>query len=1115
METIAKYEILGKIGSGGMGEVYKGFDTLLDRNVAIKLMHSSLMKNKEHLERLMVEARAAAKLIHPNVVTIYDIGESEQGRYIVMEYVDGSPLTELIYDQGFLNIELSRKIITQLLSALSLAHKNGIYHRDVKPENILISKKNEVKVLDFGIARIGDKSGATSAGEVLGTLEYMAPEQMLGQDIDQRCDLYSVGVLLYQMLTQKLPFTGNNSVDILFKKLNEDPIAPSYFNANVPKAMDKAVLKAIHHDKEERWESAEELIDALHTKFNAKAVASNDFWSAQSTDQQESKTLNQKDILAPNDGFHQVFIGRDQEFKNLHQAFKKTINNLGNTIILSGEAGIGKSTLASQFRNFLEHQDTWVLQGTCLYQEGMDAYLPYIDAIRGFLSHENNKVSKKQRNELKKMMKQNVPVLSKFTERLKTTFITQFNGEPSTQQQNINLFEEFYNLLSMLSELRPTVLIIDDLQWADEASLKLFHYLARKIEKKQILLFGIMRSDHYDLKENGKPKLIVDILARMRREYLFDEIKVQQFHRKDSDLLVDKLLPNSAFSEEFYENLYRETKGNPFFLIETLKALKNNGQIFINGDIWVDKKIDFNLEVPNRVEDIFIRRLSALNSEEREILQIASVLGYKFDPYLLAKLLDTKKIFILQKLQKMETEHQVITSAEDSYQFEHPMLGDLLYSEIPAGLVKEYHSMIAEILEEIHAPHYGAMIGDVARHFYKAGIYKKAVPLLFAAGERSFELSAYREAVLYFEDIINTVGGDYHKLPQTLPVVTLYFKLGICYEEIGELENSLKIYDLYSRVSMEHENQTKHIDGIMRMGRVQDKLGEFKKSLDLYEQCLALTKKHNIKNVLSRVYNKIGVHFFHKGNYDEALKYFSLTIKSIDSDYGEYDKAHAYTNLGIIANIIRGDYGIALENFKKALKIYQARNDTQGQATVYHNIGMFYSEQGQWLESVKALEKCLQLADETEAKHLRALTHLNMGKAFVRQHKTAKSKRLTGKALKMFRRMSDVISIGEAYHVFGIIYSKEGDFIKAEEFLQDAIRIFRNKNYLEGLAETQLTYGEILSDKGEVKRAKAYLDEALEIFKSIKISSRIKEVQQKLQVLNTGTTQHKVNNRKK
>lgn len=1103
MDTIKHYRIIDTIGSGGMGEVLKAFDTHLEREVAIKILHPSLSGNDQYSQRLMMEARAAAKLVHPGVVTIYEVGENERGRFIVMEYVDGQPMTDLIHKEGPLSVERTANLIIQVLKALGLAHKMGIMHRDIKTDNILITHDDQAKILDFGIAKVQAKAGLTIDGQVLGTLEYMAPEQMLGDDVDHRCDLYAVGIILYQALTRQMPFSGQNAVEILFKKLNEEPVMPSYHNKKISSQLDRIILKALQHNKEERWESADEMIKALEMALAEQQFSVKSNWFLENgiglgtgADENESDQPAQ---------LRSIFIGREKEFKKLISIYQRSKTGAGQTLILSGEAGVGKSTLANQFRNYIDHQKAWLLYGSCLYQEGMDAYLPYIDALRGFFSRENTKISEAQRHELKELVRQRVPILAEFTERFSTTFFSRTGDQKaSSEEQSVNLFEGIYLLLSLLSEIRPVVIIIDDLQWADGASLRLFHYLSRQIDNNSLLLVGITRTDRYDLHENGKPKLIADMLSRMRHEGLVKEVRLHRFSHEDCDVLVDKSLGNTAFSEEFYEGIFSETKGNPFFVVETLKLFRENGGIFLEDGIWIDKKIDFKSEVPNRVEDIFLRRLSALENDEREILQVAAVIGYKFDPSLLSQILDIKKITLLKKLQKIEQDSQIISSTDSYFQFEHPMLGDLLYGEIPRALAQEYHLLVAVEIEKIHGADYGAVVGDAAQHFRRGGDHIKAAPLLYQAALRAFDLSAYREASLFFEDLLDSLRVSNQPLTDDIPAKNLYFKLGIAYEEIGQLEQSLPAYQKMSEISSESNEPKNEVEALMRMGRVYDKLGEWDKAANLYKQCLVLAEQNNIENVFSRVYNKIGVYYFHKGDFDEALRYFQKTIRAVDSEYGEYDKAHAFTNVGIIANMMRGSHGVALENFEKALVIYKRLNSRQDQARVYHNMGMFYSDHGEWLESIKAYENCLKLADDVESKHLRALTYLNMGKAYARQKKIAKAKNLTEKAFKMFKRMADILSVAEAYHIFGIIASVEGDFSKAEDYLKDAVKIFKNKEYSEGLADTLESYGHLLLDKGERLKARESYSSALDLFRMIKLDAKVRSLTQLIESIDQG-----------
>ncbi|MEJ2544551.1 MAG: protein kinase, partial [Calditrichaceae bacterium] len=630
MKKIKHYNILDRIGVGGMGEVFRAEDTLLERPVAIKIMHDHLSQDSENVDRLIREAKAAAKLVHPNVVTIHEIGKADFGQYIVMEYINGTSLLDYLYNNETINQECAVNFTIQILKALSTAHNAGILHRDIKSENVLITDDDQVKVLDFGIARVTKQDNLTKNGEILGTIDYMAPEQMLGEDIDERCDLYAAGLVLYQLLTRVLPFKSSNTVQILFNKLNEEPASPSSINPKVSRELDAIVLKAIHKRPSERWQSAEDFInvlndflDQLHRDKTKPAVEPINYDLDFDEDEKKSITLKN------------VFIGRQKEFKKLVHIFNDVKVGRGMPVIIKGEAGIGKSSLASKFRSYAEYNNAFVVYGASLYKEGMDAYLPFIDGLRDFFSKDNQKLSEDDRNELISQVRKRVPDLSVFMDRFTTPLAQRAEKKKGNlkKSQN-NLLENFIQLFSMISSLHPLVLIIDDMQWADVASLRLFHYLAKRISKHRILLIGISRSDRYDLQEDGKPTYWVDTLKRMSREDLLNTIDLDYLSKEDSDQLIDQSLQNTAFSEEFYLGLYEATHGNPFFIIETLKSLQANERIIQKNTRWIDLDVDFKMDVPERVEDIFIRRLSCINEKERELLQVASVLGYKIDPVL-------------------------------------------------------------------------------------------------------------------------------------------------------------------------------------------------------------------------------------------------------------------------------------------------------------------------------------------------------------------------------------------------------------------------------------------------------------------------------------------------
>ena len=253
-----RYKISRKLGAGGMANVYLAEDQELGRRVAIKMLDDRHSSDAQFVERFRREAQNAAGLSHPNIVSIYDRGEAEGSYYIAMEYVEGRTLKELLVARGPSPIGIAIDYTRQILSALRFAHRNGIVHRDIKPHNVIVDGEGRVKVMDFGIARAG-ASQMTEAGSIIGTAQYLSPEQARGAPVDQTSDLYSTGIVLYELLTGSVPFTGETPVEIAMKHLSQAPLPPSTHRPEVPRDLDYVVLRALAKDPAERYRSAEDM----------------------------------------------------------------------------------------------------------------------------------------------------------------------------------------------------------------------------------------------------------------------------------------------------------------------------------------------------------------------------------------------------------------------------------------------------------------------------------------------------------------------------------------------------------------------------------------------------------------------------------------------------------------------------------------------------------------------------------------------------------------------------------------------------------------------------------------------------------------------------------------
>jgi eukaryotic-like serine/threonine-protein kinase len=253
-----RYRVIRRLGSGGMANVYLAEDTELGRSVAIKVLDEKHAKDEQFVERFRREAKNAASLQHPNIVSIYDRGEAEGTYYIAMECIEGRTLKELLVARGPVPVDQAVAYTRQILGAIRFAHRKGIVHRDIKPHNVLVDADGRLKVTDFGIARAG-ASQMTEAGSIIGTAQYLSPEQARGAPVDQRSDLYSVGVVLYEMLTGSVPFTGDTPVEIAMKHISAVPEPPSAKRPEVPEDLDMVVLRALAKDPDERFQTAEEM----------------------------------------------------------------------------------------------------------------------------------------------------------------------------------------------------------------------------------------------------------------------------------------------------------------------------------------------------------------------------------------------------------------------------------------------------------------------------------------------------------------------------------------------------------------------------------------------------------------------------------------------------------------------------------------------------------------------------------------------------------------------------------------------------------------------------------------------------------------------------------------
>ena len=259
----ARYEIQELIGVGGMAVVYRAYDIIEDKIVAIKILKDEFLGNKEFIRRFKNESKAIAVLSHPNIVKVYDVSFGTKIQYIVMEYIDGTTLKEYMSRQKIIKWEDALYFVKQILSALNHAHNKGVIHRDIKPQNIMLLKDGTIKVTDFGIARFSSNETQTMTDRAIGSVHYISPEQARGSIIDEKADIYSVGIMLYEMITGKLPFEADNAVSVAIMQMQVTPKLPREINPDIPKGLEQIIMHSMEKEPSRRYESAEEMMNDI------------------------------------------------------------------------------------------------------------------------------------------------------------------------------------------------------------------------------------------------------------------------------------------------------------------------------------------------------------------------------------------------------------------------------------------------------------------------------------------------------------------------------------------------------------------------------------------------------------------------------------------------------------------------------------------------------------------------------------------------------------------------------------------------------------------------------------------------------------------------------------
>jgi predicted ATPase len=733
LTQVPGYEVLDQLGRGAVGVVYRARQKSLDRLVALKLLPEDCAREPVWLGRFRREALTASALNHPHICTIYDTGESGGQPFLSMELIDGQTLAAL-GSQRLPVGELSG-LIGQAARALAAAHAAGVIHRDIKPANLMVRGDGILKVLDFGLARRlpADSAGSrsTDPGTYVGTPRYHSPEQLRAEVVGEVSDVFSLGVVLYELATGRHPFPADSEAGLVHAIVTQEPLPPARLNPEVPAALDALILHMLAKDPRRRPTAAE--VDAALARLAANRSS--------------------RPPSSPPGPGRPPTVGRQQERATLGTAFEEAAAGHGLLVCVAGEPGLGKTTLVEDFLEELAAGGRLcsVGRGRCSERlAGAEAYLPFLEALDSLLQGDGSGAAAR-------LMKAVAPTwYGQVAPQAVSDPALASRAAPAQAASQERLKRELSSFLQEMSRLWPLILFLDDLHWADASTADLLAYLGSRCVAWRLLVVVTYRPS--DLLLSGHPFRPVQLDLQGRG--LCREVVLGFLGRPDVERYLALQFPGHDFPAELTDVVYRRTEGNPLFLVDLLQYLRDRGAIVVAGESWALAQVvpDLERELPESVRSLIRRKLERLGEADRSLLAAASVQGHEFDAVVVAAVLEREAAEVEERLAELDRIHALVRllgphdlpdrTQTPRYNFVHVLYQNALYASLTPARKAAWSAATARALLGHYGDKSSAVATELALLFEAAREPSQAATHFLHAAENAVRVHASREAVV-------------------------------------------------------------------------------------------------------------------------------------------------------------------------------------------------------------------------------------------------------------------------------------------------------------------------------------------------------------------------------
>lgn len=823
------------------------------------------------------------------------------------------------------------------------------------------------------------------------------------------------------------------------------------------------------------------------------------------------------------------FVDREEELEDIKQHLEESIKGSGRTLFIVGEAGIGKSRLIAEIGVYAASRNVMALRGRCLYEENMEPYLPFIDAFGKYISGRRRDTEWEEGKEVQTpddyfsmglvgiaggtassqdLMEQPYET----TEGLVPMGLLPLGEEDAElsskirkinlQQERTRLFEALSQLVVDISERQPLLLVLEDLQWADDGSLKLLHYLARNIQNSRVMICGAYRPEDIE-SSKGESHPLSKTLRRMRPEKLFYEIMLDRFDEGSTALMIESMLKKQDIPEAFTRKLYEESEGNPFFIEEVVRSLVNEGLIDVKDYSWKLKFDPSRIHIPGTIRDVIGRRIDRLDGGTKAVLGYASVIGNRFTFEALHSISDVSEEELIDSIDALIAAniiHEDPTSREERYRFDHTQIREVIYNGMSRSRRRLMHKKIGYIIENINKNRLDEVVYNLAHHFYEGKDTEKTLTYAIKAGEKATKAFAPEDALSYYSMALEALERLEETKENKEKRIDLLKKLGEISFNLSEWGLALEFYKRAVNLCDEIEDDANRAESLRKTGYVLNRMGNWKLAYQNFEQSLDISKKLGDKFGMADAHRGLGYIHWRSGEYEDAIAHYNKCIQLSMEISDMHTIALAFIELGNV-HIETGDIDKAIEYYNRSLKELEPIGDYSEMARAYNNLGDSYLKRGNHDKAIEYFKKCEEMGKRIGRKDIVGWSLFNSGEAYALKGDADKALGCAEKSLDILTIVGDKLGLQACNKIFGIAYGLKAEWGKAIEHFNTCVEMGKETNvpYVQG--EVHYYFGKMLKDKGDKKKAKEQLNKALEIFKSLETEEFVSRVKKEMEGL--------------